>query len=87
MIFCEVKLDNRTCCTLDYSHCKITVQPAGSDGQRRVFLTLLSGTDENGSQQMEFLISAQIAQDLGEALISGSLGVLREFELEAPASR
>ena len=45
MIFCEVKLDNRTCCTLDYSHCKITVQPAGPAGERRVLLILLSGAE------------------------------------------
>jgi hypothetical protein len=72
---------------LGFSHCKITVQPAGPAGERRVFLTLLSGAGEKSSQQMEFVISAQTAQDLGNALISGSLGVLREFDLEVPASR
>jgi hypothetical protein len=64
--------------------CTVTVQPAGPVGKRHVFLTLTLpiGTDDNNAiQQVEFVLPEQAANYLGEALISGSVGVMREFDL------
>jgi hypothetical protein len=62
-------------------HGKVTVQPAGSAGKRHVFLTLSFHTDEITNRQIEFVFSARAAQQVGEALLSGSVGVMREFDL------
>ena len=56
------------------------VQPAGSAGKRHVFLTL-SFSDDITDRQVEFVFSERAAQRLGEALLSGSGGVMREFDL------
>ena len=57
------------------------VQPAGPAGQRHVFLTLSFHSDDITSRQIEFVFSERAAQRLGEALLSGSFGVVREFNL------
>jgi hypothetical protein len=62
-------------------HGKITVQPAGSAGKRHVFLTLAFDSEDITDRQVEFVFSERAAQRLGEALLSGSVGVMREFDL------
>jgi hypothetical protein len=57
------------------------VRPAGSAGKRHVFLTLAFDSDDTTNRQVEFVFSEHAAQRLGEALLSGSAGVTREFEL------
>jgi hypothetical protein len=72
---CEIKLHFK-------DRCSVTIQPAGSAGERHVFLTLSSGADDNSAiQQIEFVLSERAANHLGKALISGSVGVMREFDL------
>jgi hypothetical protein len=56
----------------------VSVQPAGSAGKRQVFLTL---TLHESDRQVEFVLSEDAAHRLGEALVSGSYGVMREFNL------
>jgi hypothetical protein len=56
------------------------VQPAGPVGQRRVMLAL-AFSDGNATRQVEFVFSEEAANRLGEALISGSVGVMRDFVL------
>jgi hypothetical protein len=66
--------------------CKVTVQPAGPAGERQVFLTLslFVGTDDNTAmQQVDLVIPERTANQLGDALISGSVGIMREFDLSA----
>ena len=62
--------------------CTVTVQPAGASGQRRVYVTL-SGCAGNGNapQSIELVLPECAASRLGEALISGSVGIMREFDL------
>ena len=60
-------------------HCKVTVQPAGPVGKRHVFLTL--AFEDNNVRQIELVLSERAASRLGQALISGSVGVGREFNL------
>jgi hypothetical protein len=45
-----------------------------------VFLTLDFDTSDT-SQQVEFVLSEKAARQLGEALTSGSVGVMQEFHL------
>ena len=59
----------------------ITVQPAGSVGERRVFLTLSGDADTNRQIQIDLVIPEKAANTLGDALISGSIGVMREVSL------
>jgi hypothetical protein len=62
--------------------CTVTVQRAGRVGKRHVFLTLsISADDKNAVQQVELVLPELAANHLGEALMSGSLGVRREFDL------
>jgi hypothetical protein len=63
-------------------HCTVTVQPAGEPGIRQVYVTL-SGCAKNGdaAQQIELVLPECAANHLGEALISGSFGVMQEFDL------
>jgi hypothetical protein len=63
----------------------VTVQPAGSAGKRHVFLTLAFEADEN-PRQVEFVLSEWAAHQLGRALTSGSVGIMREFDLSADGS-
>jgi hypothetical protein len=58
----------------------VTVQPAGPAGKRHVFLTVTLEADST-SRQVEFVFSEHAAQRLGEALASGSIGIMREFDL------
>ena len=58
----------------------VTIQPAGPAGKRQVFLILPLDTAA-GSRQLEFVLSERAANQLGEALISGSVGLMREFNL------
>ena len=83
MTLCEVKFDNQTCCVMRFKgRCTVAVQPAGSAGERRVFLTMSGDGDTNKEIQIDFVISDQAAKDLGHALISGSVGITREVFLE-----
>jgi hypothetical protein len=66
--------------------CKVTIQPAGPAGERQVYLslTLFVGADDNTTmQQVDLVIPERAANQLGEALISGSAGIMREFDLSA----
>jgi hypothetical protein len=56
----------------------VSVQPAGSAGKRQVFLTL---TLHENDRQVEFVLSEHAAYRLGEALVSGAHGIMREFDL------
>ncbi len=58
----------------------VTIQPAGPAGRRHVFLTLACNTDVT-CRQVEFVLSERAANRLGEALMSGSLGVMRQLDL------
>ena len=61
-------------------HCTVTVQPAGPIGKRHVFLTL-AFENENNTRQIDLVLSEGAANRLGQALISGSVGVERDFNL------
>jgi len=61
--------------------CTVTVQPAGSAGERRVFLTVAGDADTNKEIQIDLVVSEAEANNLGNALISGSVGVMRELSL------
>ena len=61
-------------------HCTVTVQPAGPVGKRNVFLSL-AFEEDNSARQIELVLSERAANRLGQALISGSVGVGREFYL------
>jgi hypothetical protein len=60
----------------------VTVQPAGSAGERQIFLTISGAADTNKQIKIELVISEHAANNLGDALISGSLGILRELEVQ-----
>ena len=60
-------------------HCTVTVQPAGPVGKRHVFLTF--AFEDDNVRQIELVLSERAASRLGQALISGSVGVGREFNL------
>ena len=60
--------------------CTVTVQPAGPAGKRHVFLTL-AFEDDNNARKIELVFSERAANRLGQALISGSVGVGRDFNL------
>jgi hypothetical protein len=62
-------------------HCTVTVQPAGPVGKRNVFLTLAFEEDDNRARQLELVLSERAANRLGQALISGSIGLGRELNL------
>jgi len=62
------------------------VQPAGPAGKRHVFLTL-SFNDDDRARQLELVLSERAAKQLAEALRSGSLGVMREFDLSGENSQ
>ena len=61
--------------------CSITVQPAGSAGERRVFLTVSGDADTNREIQIDLVISEVAADTLGNALILGSVGIMRDLNL------
>ena len=46
-----------------------------------MFLTLAFDSEDITDRQVEFVFSERAAQRLGEALLSGSVGVMREFDL------
>ena len=60
--------------------CTVTVQPAGPVGKRRVFLTV-AFEDDNQPRQIDLVLSECAANRLGQALISGSVGVGGELDL------
>jgi hypothetical protein len=62
-------------------HAAVMVQPAGPAGKRSVYLTLAFGDDDSTNRRVEFVLSEQVAHRLGEALISGSVGIMREFDV------
>ena len=59
----------------------MTVQPAGSAGERRVFITVSGDADTNKEVQIELVVRERVANNLANALISGSVGVMRELTL------
>ena len=61
----------------------VAVQPAGPAGKRNVFLTVTFQADDNTSRQFELVLSERSAHKLGQALASGSVGVMRELELHS----
>jgi hypothetical protein len=61
----------------------VAVQPAGPAGKRCVFLTVTFPADDNTSRRFELVLSEQSAHKLGQALASGSIGVMRELELDS----
>jgi hypothetical protein len=61
--------------------CTITVQPAGSAGERRIFVTVSGDADTNKEVQIELVIREGAANNLADALVSGSVGVMRELTL------
>ena len=50
-----------------------------------MFLTLAFEADET-SRQVEFVLSELAARQLGQALTSGSVGIMQEFDLSAEGS-
>ena len=61
-------------------HCAVMVQPAGPVGKRHVFLSL-AFEDDNNVRQIELVLSERAANRLGQALISGSVGLGQDFNL------
>ena len=59
-------------------HCRVTVQPAGPVGKRHVLLTLVFEEEDDNARQIELV---RAANRLGQALISGSVGLVQEFNL------
>ena len=62
------------------------LQPAGPAGKRRVFLTLSFDAEDGCAQLVEFVLSERAAHELGEALTSGSIGIMRKVELTPDSS-
>lgn len=58
----------------------VSIQPAGSAGTRRVFVTISGKTEDNDNLQLELVLSEEAANNLGEALISGAVGVMRDID-------
>lgn len=56
------------------------VQPAGPVGKRHVVLTSFN-PDNDTERRLEFVFSERLAYLLGDALTSGSFGVIQEFKL------
>jgi hypothetical protein len=61
--------------------CTVTVQPAGSAGQRHVFLTLSGDGEKRKEIHIDLVISERAANDLSDALLSGAKGIMRELKL------
>ena len=61
--------------------CTVTVQPAGSAGERRVFITVSGDADTNKEVQIELVVRERAANNLADVFISGSVGVMRELTL------
>jgi hypothetical protein len=64
-------------------HGTVTVQPAGTAGKRHVFLTVAFDAANDTTRHIELVLSERAAHKLGQALISGSLGVTQEFDLSS----
>jgi hypothetical protein len=62
------------------------LQPAGPAGRRRVFLTLSFSGEDGCDQLVEFVLTERAAHELGEALTSGSIGIMRKIELTPDSS-
>ena len=60
--------------------CTVTVQPAGPVGKRHVFLTV-AFEEDNNARRIELVLSERAASRLGQALISGSVGLEQDFNL------
>jgi hypothetical protein len=50
-------------------------------GKRHVFLTICFSPDDDPERKLELVLSEQIASRLGQALTSGSVGLMQEFNL------
>jgi len=51
---------------------------------RRVFVTISGKTEVNDNIQIELVLSEDAANSLGEALISGAVGVMRDIDVGSP---
>ena len=78
-----IRARRRRCRVVHFGgRCTVTVQPAGPSGMRQVYVTLASSSDDaEAAQQIELVLPECAANHFGEALISGSVGVMREFDL------
>jgi hypothetical protein len=82
MMSCTIRSGKRHWILDIVDRCTVRVQPAGPARKRHVFLTLsIAADDKNAVQQIELVLPELAANQLGEALISGSVGVMREFDL------
>jgi hypothetical protein len=61
----------------------LSVQPTGSAGKRHVFVAV-AFEDGSTARQIEFVLSERAAHRLGQALMSGSVGVMQELNLADP---
>ena len=78
MMTCEIRAANQTPETLLLAGpWTIRIQPAGPIGHRNVFVSLSTGSDS----VVELVLPEGVANHLGEALISGSVGIMREFDV------
>ena len=78
MMTCEIRAANQTPETLLLAgRCTVTIQPAGPVGNRNVFVSLSTGPDS----VVELILPECLANHLGEALISASVGIMREFDV------
>jgi hypothetical protein len=62
-------------------HGTVLVQPAGPVGQRHVFVAICFNTGDDPIRTLELVLSEQVASRLGQALASGSVGLMQEFNL------
>jgi len=50
-------------------------------GKRHVFLTICFSQDDDPERKLELVLSEQVASRLAQALTSGSVGLMQEFNL------
>jgi hypothetical protein len=78
MMTCEIRAANQTPETLLLAGpCTVTIQPAGPVGNRNVFVSLSAGP----GSVVELVLLERLANQLGEALVSGSVGIMRDFDV------
>ena len=78
MMTCKIRAASQTPETLLLAGlCTVTVQPAGPGGNRNVFVSLSTGPDS----VVELVLPECLANHLGDALIAGSVGIMREFDV------
>jgi hypothetical protein len=78
-----IKTGSRRCRVVQFKDCTVRVQSIGPSHKRQVFVSLSACAENgNGAQHIEIVLPECAANHLGEALISGSVGVMREFDLQ-----